>query len=70
MILNAVTVKERVSFVELLETAPTRIGLIFNFLSVLELLAIGMLSIQVGEGYNNFWVMKHEEQEVKAEPTE
>ncbi|HRG11161.1 MAG TPA: chromosome segregation protein ScpA, partial [Cyclobacteriaceae bacterium] len=70
MILNAVTVKERVSFVELLESAPTRIGLIFNFLSVLELLANGYLSIQVGEGYNNFWVMKREEQEVKAEITE
>lgn len=70
MILNAVTVKERVSFVELLETAPTRIGLIFNFLSVLELLANGYLSIQVGEGYNNFWVMKREEQEVRVEPTE
>lgn len=70
MILNAVTVKDRVSFAELLETAPTRIGLIFNFLSVLELLATGYLSIQVGEGYNNFWVMKREEQEVKSEATE
>lgn len=70
MILNAVTVKERVSFTELLESAPTRIGLIFNFLSVLELLANGYLSIQVGEGYNNFWVMKREEQEVKAETAE
>jgi hypothetical protein len=37
---------------------------------VLELLAIGMLSIQVGEGYNNFWVMKREEQEVKIETAE
>ncbi|MCE7862365.1 MAG: chromosome segregation protein ScpA [Bacteroidetes bacterium CHB5] len=67
MILNAVTVKERVSFTELLETAPTRIGLIFNFLSVLELLATGYLTIQVGEGYNNFWVMKREE-EVSVKP--
>jgi len=68
-ILNSVTAKERVSFVEILESAPTRIGLIFNFLSVLELLANGMLNIQVGEGYNNFWVMKPQE-EVKASTAE
>jgi segregation and condensation protein A len=45
--------------------APTRIALIFNFLAILEMLANGFLSIQVGEGFNNFWVMKPEE--VQAE---
>jgi len=52
--------KERVSFVELLETFPTRIGLIFNFLAVLEMLALQVLAIQVGEGFNNFWITKGE----------
>lgn len=50
--------RERVSFSELLESFPTRIGLIFNFLAILEMLALQMLTIQVGEGYNNFWVSK------------
>lgn len=50
--------KERISFSELLESFPTRIGLIFNFLAILEMLALQMLTIQVGEGYNNFWVSK------------
>lgn len=59
-ILNEVTVKSRVAFTELFEKAPTRIALIFNFLAILEMLANGMLSIQVGEGYNNFWVMRPE----------
>lgn len=60
-ILNEITVKPRVAFTELFEKAPTRIALIFNFLAILEMLANGMLAIQVGEGFNNFWVMKVEE---------
>lgn len=58
---NIVYSKTRIAFTELFETAPTRISLIFNFLAILEMLALGQLSIQVGEGYNNFWVMKPEE---------
>lgn len=50
--------KSRLSFVDIIEVYPTRIGLIFNFLAILELLALGELSIQVGEGYNNFWISK------------
>ncbi len=60
-ILNEITTKSRVAFTALFEKAPTRIALIFNFLAILEMLANGMLSIQVGEGFNNFWVMKLEE---------
>jgi len=59
-ILNEVTSRPRVAFTELFEKVPSRISLIFNFLAILEMLANGMLSIQVGEGYNNFWVMKPE----------
>ena len=57
-LLNEVTTKQRVSFVEIVETYKTRIALIFNFLAILDLLAQGHLSIQVGEGYNNFWITK------------
>lgn len=52
--------KPRVAFTELFESAPTRVALIFNFLAILEMLAQGLLNIQVGEGYNNFWVMNNE----------
>lgn len=60
IILNEVTVRPRVAFTELFEKAPTRIALIFNFLAILEMLANGLIGIQVGEGYNNFWVMRPE----------
>ena len=29
-------------------------------LAILEMLALQQISIQIGEGYNNFWVTKHE----------
>jgi len=61
---NELAKKPRVSFVELMQSFPTRIGLIFNFLAVLEMLALQQLSIQVGEGYNNFWISKPEAAEV------
>jgi segregation and condensation protein A len=57
-LMEELTSKEKVSFTQLLETFPSRIGLIFNFLAILEMLALQMLTIQVGEGFNNFWVSK------------
>jgi segregation and condensation protein A len=59
-ILNKVMAQNRVSFSDLVNDFPSRIALIFNFLSVLELLALGELGIQVGEGFNNFWITKPE----------
>jgi segregation and condensation protein A len=52
------TKRGKMSFTDLLEKDTTRIALIFNFLAILEMLALGDLNIQVGEGFNNFWIMK------------
>jgi segregation and condensation protein A len=65
-ILNQVNTKPRVSFSDIVEAFPTKIALIFNFLSVLELLALGQLSIQIGEGFNNFWIAKPESSEINS----
>lgn len=59
-VINKVKSKNRVSFNDLMEDFPSRIALIFNFLAILDLLAIGALGIQVGEGYNNFWITRGE----------
>lgn len=59
--------RQRLSFVELLQAFPSRIGVIFNFLAILEMLAIQEISIQVGEGFNNFWVMRVETSDVNRE---
>jgi segregation and condensation protein A len=57
-LLDELSAREKVSFTQLLDKFPTRIGLIFNFLAILDMLALQLLTIQVGEGYNNFWIAK------------
>jgi segregation and condensation protein A len=52
--------KPQLSFAELIQSYPTRLGVIFNFLAILELLALQVLTIQIGEGYSNFWISKGE----------
>jgi segregation and condensation protein A len=59
-LIEELTKKPRIAFTELLETYPSKLGLIFNFLAILEMLALQVLTIQIGEGYNNFWVSKAE----------
>lgn len=59
--------KPRIAFTELLQLFPSRLGLIFNFLAILEMLALQQINIQVGEGYNNFWVTRTESTEVATE---
>src|SRR6188508_1953983 len=60
-LMNEVISKKRVSFTDIVAAYKTRIALIFNFLAILDLLAQGELSIQVGEGYNNFWITRGEQ---------
>jgi segregation and condensation protein A len=60
-LLGEVRSRKTLSFTDIVAAFPSRIALIFNFLAVLELLASGQLGIQVGEGYNNFWITRVEE---------
>ena len=48
----------RISFVELLQEKAEKIVVIFNFLAILELLQLGEITLQIGEGFNNFWIEK------------
>ncbi len=52
--------KPTLSFKELVDAYPTRMGVIFNFLAILEMLALQLLTIQIGEGFGNFWISKGE----------
>jgi segregation and condensation protein A len=65
-VLNEVTRRGKVPFTDLLSAYRTRIGLIFNFLAILDLLALGRLDIRVGEGFNNFWVFAKEDAGLRA----
>jgi segregation and condensation protein A len=57
-LLEEVARRERLSFAELVQAFPSRIGLIFNLLAMLEMLAMQQISIQIGEGFNNFWITR------------
>jgi segregation and condensation protein A len=60
-ILKKVKLGKKVSFLEILQDMPVKIAIIFNFLSILEILQHQKISIVIGEGYNNFWIKEFEE---------
>jgi len=49
--------KGKVSFAKIIAENPERIAVIFNFLAILELLAVNQISLIIGEGFNNFWIV-------------
>lgn len=55
-LLNTVKREGSVSFIKIIEDNPDKIAVIFNILSILELLQSGELKIKIGEGFNNFWI--------------
>lgn len=55
-ILSKVMEKKRLSFLQIIEYNTEKIGVIYNFLAVLELLQLSQVTINIGEGYNNFWI--------------
>lgn len=55
----------RLAFSKLVKEKPEKIFVIYNFLAILELLQLGIVTLHIGEGFNNFWIEKLEEQEQK-----
>lgn len=53
--------KKRIPFEEILEEATEKIYVIFNFLAILDLLQAEKITLKIGEGYNNFWILKQSE---------
>ncbi len=59
----------RVSFEEIIQDQPEKIAVVYNFLSILELLQLNLITIHVGLGYNNFWIEKFDSNVVSLEET-
>ena len=55
-ILTELKSKEKLSFIEIIESNPQKIAVIYNFLAILEILQSHQARISVGEGFNNFWL--------------
>ncbi|EMR02283.1 segregation and condensation protein A [Cesiribacter andamanensis] len=56
--LQLLEASERVSFADIIAAKPEKIGVIFNFLAILELLQLNEINMHIGEGFNNFWIFK------------
>jgi segregation and condensation protein A len=52
----------RLSFNQIIEFEPNKIAVIFNFLSILDLLQMRKITLHLGEGFNNFWIEKLDEE--------
>lgn len=61
-VLSKLSNQSRLSFTELIQLEPNKIAVIFNFLSILDLLQMRRITMHLGEGFNNFWIEKIEEE--------
>jgi segregation and condensation protein A len=52
---------KKMAFSDLISETPQKILVIFNFLSILELLQLKQIVIHLGEGFNNFWIERKDE---------
>jgi segregation and condensation protein A len=57
-VLEKMNYKDKVPFTDFIQEKPDKIFVIYTFLAILELLQLTMVTITIGEGFNNFWVEK------------
>ena len=57
-LLEKLTNNKRLSFEEIISFEKSKIGVIFNFLAILELLQVSQITMSIGIGFNNFWIEK------------
>lgn len=63
-IMSSLVSSEKLSFSDIISKKPERIAVIYNFLAILELLQMQMIMLHLGEGFNNFWIERREEEYV------
>jgi segregation and condensation protein A len=59
-VMEKITFRDKVPFTDFISYKPDKIFVIYTFLAILELLQLSMVTIVIGEGFNNFWVEKKE----------
>jgi len=58
LILTQLDTMEEVHFSDFIQINPDKIFIIYTFLAILELLQLSLITLKIGEGFNNFWVEK------------
>lgn len=61
MLLDRLAKKPKLAFTNIIETEPNKIAVIFNFLAILELLQLRLITLHLGIGFNNFWIERLDE---------
>lgn len=56
LVLEKLKDKSIVPFTDFINYKPDKIFVIYTFLAILELLQLALVTIKIGEGFNNFWV--------------
>lgn len=59
-VMDKISFRDKVPFTEFITYKPDKIFVIYTFLAILELLQLSLVTIRIGEGFNNFWVEKTE----------
>lgn len=57
-LIDLLDLNQKLDFQQLAKNSENKMQFVYNFLAILELLQQRLLEIQVGLGYNNFWVEK------------
>jgi segregation and condensation protein A len=57
-VLQKISFRDKVPFSDFISYKPDKIFVIYTFLAILELLQLSMVTITIGDGFNNFWVEK------------
>lgn len=52
---------QRLSFIDIISKEANKVVVIFNFLAILELLQLQLITLHLGIGFNNFWIERLEE---------
>lgn len=69
-ITSKLTEVERFDFVSFVLTHQDKIFVVFSFLAILELYQVHRIELTIGDGYNNFWVERKEEEVNPEDVTE
>ena len=66
ILLDTLVKTPKLSFLDIITEEPTKILVIYNFLAILELLQLQLITLHLGIGFNNFWIEKLEGEEETA----
>lgn len=64
LIIRLLDKSPKVAFEQVIAHQPNKIAVIYNFLAILELLQLRLITMHLGIGFNNFWIEKLQEGEL------